>query len=58
MVQRAHGPVAGQMFFDGSGTSPAQGTVQIPGDISIENVSITHLLRGRHTRMCCFRLIG
>ncbi|KAL4153390.1 hypothetical protein QTP88_001223 [Uroleucon formosanum] len=37
MVQRGNGPVAGEKFFHGSGTSPAQGTVQIPGDISIEN---------------------
>jgi len=39
MVQRTHGPVAGQKFFYGSGTSLASRTVQVPGDISIKNVS-------------------
>lgn len=39
MVQRTHGPVAGQEFFHGSGTGSAQGTVQVPGDIGLENVS-------------------
>jgi len=39
MVQRTHRPVAGQKFFHGSGTGLAPGTVQVPGDISIENVS-------------------
>jgi len=40
MVQRTHGPVAGQKFFHGSGTGLAPGTVQVPGYISIENVSL------------------
>jgi len=39
MVQRTHRPVARQKFFHGSGTGLASGTVQVPGDISIENVS-------------------
>jgi len=39
MVQRTHGPVAGQKFFHGSGTGLTPGTVQVPGDISVENVS-------------------
>jgi len=39
MVQRTHGLVAGQKFFHGSGTGLAPGTIQVPRDISVENVS-------------------
>jgi len=43
MVQRGHRSVAGQKFFNGSGTGAAQGTVQIPGNIGFENVSFYYL---------------
>lgn len=43
LVQRTHGPVAGQEFFHTSGTGSAPGTVQVPGDISVEDVSFFFL---------------
>jgi len=49
MVQRTHGPVAGQKFFYGSGTGLAPGTVQVPGDISIENVSCRFIIPTKPT---------
>lgn len=44
LVQRTHGPVTGQEFFNGSGTGSAQGTVQVPRYISLENVSQMSIL--------------
>jgi len=45
VVQRTQGPVTRKKFFYGSGTSPAQGTVRISGNINFENVSFYTLIK-------------